>query len=62
VFLTRHGRGYLSGMIRGALPEEIARERHRLWYEATSSKEPPAAQAISSEEPPAAQATEDETP
>jgi formate dehydrogenase subunit gamma len=33
VFLTRHGRGYLSSMIRGGLPEHIARERHRTWWE-----------------------------
>jgi formate dehydrogenase subunit gamma len=51
VFLTRHGRGYLSGMIRGALPEEIARERHRLWYEATSSEVPPPAQGMEHETP-----------
>ena len=33
VFLTRHGRGYLSSMIKGGLPEHIARERHRIWWE-----------------------------
>jgi formate dehydrogenase subunit gamma len=33
VFLTRHGRGYLSSMVRGGLPEHIARERHRTWWE-----------------------------
>jgi formate dehydrogenase subunit gamma len=50
VFLTRHGRGYLTGMIRGGLPEEIARERHRLWYEALAREDPPS------------ERTEDETP
>ncbi len=33
VFLTRHGRGYLNSMVRGGLPEHIARERHRTWWE-----------------------------
>jgi hypothetical protein len=33
VFLTRHGRGYLSSMVKGALPEHIARDRHRTWWE-----------------------------
>jgi cytochrome b subunit of formate dehydrogenase len=34
VFLTKHGRRYLGAMVRGALPEEVARERHRTWWEA----------------------------
>jgi formate dehydrogenase subunit gamma len=38
VFLTRHGRGYLSAMIRGRLPEEIARERHEVWWESVSAQ------------------------
>jgi formate dehydrogenase subunit gamma len=33
VFLTRHGLGYLSSMVRGTLPGDIARERHRTWWE-----------------------------
>ncbi len=32
VFLTRHGWGYLSSMIRGGLPGHIARERHQTWW------------------------------
>ena len=35
VFLTRHGRKYLAGMIKGSLPAEVARERHRTWWEKT---------------------------
>ena len=50
VFLTRHGRGYLRGMIRGYLPEAIARERHRLWWEAAADEDR------------VRQETEDETP
>jgi formate dehydrogenase subunit gamma len=33
VFLTRHGRGYLGAMVKGRLPAQIARERHRTWWE-----------------------------
>lgn len=33
VFLTRHGRRYLGAMIRGSLPADLARERHRTWWE-----------------------------
>jgi formate dehydrogenase subunit gamma len=33
VVFTTHGRGYLAAMIGGTLREEIARERHRLWWE-----------------------------
>jgi len=33
VFLTRHGLGYLSSMVKGTLPGDIARERHRAWWE-----------------------------
>lgn len=50
VLVTRHGRGYLNGMIRGTLPEEIARERHRLWWESTQAEDA------------ATQETEDENP
>jgi formate dehydrogenase subunit gamma len=34
VFITRHGRTYLAGMIRGWIPEELARERHSRWWQA----------------------------
>ena len=34
VFLTKHGRTYLAGMIRGWIPEDLAREKHRRWWEA----------------------------
>jgi formate dehydrogenase subunit gamma len=33
VVLTRHGRRYLGGMIRGRLPADLARERHRTWWD-----------------------------
>jgi formate dehydrogenase subunit gamma len=33
VFFTRHGRDYLRGMIGGNVPEELARQRHRRWWE-----------------------------
>ncbi len=33
VLFTRHGRKYLGAMVRGTLPAEIARERHRTWWE-----------------------------
>jgi formate dehydrogenase subunit gamma len=35
VFLTRHGWGYLGAMVKGRLPVDIARERHRSWWEKT---------------------------
>lgn len=34
VFVTRHGRTYLAGMIRGWIPGQLAFERHRRWWEA----------------------------
>jgi formate dehydrogenase subunit gamma len=33
VFVTKHGRTYLAGMVRGWIPEELARERHQRWWE-----------------------------
>jgi formate dehydrogenase subunit gamma len=33
VFITKHGRTYLSGMIRGWVPEGLAWERHRRWWQ-----------------------------
>jgi formate dehydrogenase subunit gamma len=46
VFLTKHGRTYLAGMIRGWIPEELAMEKHRRWWEEeTGGKTAPAAQA-----------------
>lgn len=39
VFFTKHGRVYLSSMIRGWLPEDVARERHRLWWEKETSNQ-----------------------
>jgi formate dehydrogenase subunit gamma len=33
VVLTRHGRYYLAGMVRGRIPEWLARERHGRWWE-----------------------------
>jgi len=50
VFVTRHGRGYLQAMIRGRLPEGIARERHRTWWESVTGQDTQA------------QRTEDEAP
>jgi len=32
VLLTRHGRTYLAGMIRGWIPERLAMEKHRRWW------------------------------
>lgn len=32
VFITKHGRTYLAGMIRGWIPEELAVERHSRWW------------------------------
>ena len=33
VLLTTHGRTYLAGMIRGWIPEDLAREKHHRWWE-----------------------------
>jgi formate dehydrogenase subunit gamma len=33
VFLTRHGRTSLTGMVTGWVPEDLARERHQRWWE-----------------------------
>ncbi len=33
VFITRHGRHYLKGMVTGRVPEWLARERHQRWWE-----------------------------
>jgi cytochrome b subunit of formate dehydrogenase len=33
VFLTKHGRTYLTGMIRGWVPEQLVMERHLRWWE-----------------------------
>jgi len=33
VLVTKHGRTYLAGMVRGWVPEELARERHLRWWE-----------------------------
>jgi formate dehydrogenase subunit gamma len=41
VFLTRHGRVYLSAMVGGALAEDTARDRHVKWWEATKKEEEP---------------------
>lgn len=38
VFLTRHGRYYLGGMVRGSIPAWLARERHRRWWEQISGE------------------------
>lgn len=50
VLFTKHGRGYLTAMIRGTLQEEIARERHRRWWEITAAQDC------------TAEGTDDETP
>jgi len=34
VVITRHGRTYLAGMVRGWIPEDLARERHFRWWQA----------------------------
>jgi formate dehydrogenase subunit gamma len=34
VFITKHGRTYLAGMIRGWIPEDLARQRHVRWWAA----------------------------
>jgi len=39
VFLTRHGRHYLNGMVTGHVPEWLARERHQRWWEQCRGKE-----------------------
>lgn len=33
VVLTKHGRTYLGAMVNGSIPEDLARERHRRWWE-----------------------------
>jgi formate dehydrogenase subunit gamma len=38
VFLTKHGRIYLAGMVRGWIPEELARERHFRWWAAETER------------------------
>jgi formate dehydrogenase subunit gamma len=40
VFITRHGRTYLLGMIRGWIPEDLARERHFRWWAAETGAGP----------------------
>jgi len=40
VLVTRHGRGYLRGMIWGVLPEHIAKERHRVWWQSERGENP----------------------
>ncbi len=40
VFLTKHGRTYLAGMIRGWIPEELARERHLRWWLSETGRSP----------------------
>ncbi len=39
VVFTRHGRDYLRGMVGGTVPEELARARHRRWWEEETSQE-----------------------
>jgi formate dehydrogenase subunit gamma len=41
VFFTKHGRTYLAGMIRGWIPEDLAREKHRRWWEAETGSPAP---------------------
>ncbi len=41
VFITKHGRTYLAGMIRGWIPEELAFERHRRWWAAETGGDDP---------------------
>jgi formate dehydrogenase subunit gamma len=44
VFVTKHGRTYLKGMIGGWIPEGLARERHlRWWEEETEAPDEPGA-------------------
>ena len=38
VLVTKHGRTYLAGMIRGWIPEELAREKHQRWWEAETGE------------------------
>jgi len=49
VFVTKHGRTYLAGMIRGWIPEELAMERHRRWWAAETSGEAAAAEAAAAD-------------
>jgi cytochrome b subunit of formate dehydrogenase len=39
VFVTKHGRTYLAGMVRGWIPEELAMERHRRWWAAETGED-----------------------
>ena len=39
VFVTKHGRTYLAGMIRGWIPEQLAYERHRRWWAAETGED-----------------------
>jgi formate dehydrogenase subunit gamma len=39
VFITKHGRTYLGGMVRGWVPEALARERHERWWAAETGGE-----------------------
>jgi formate dehydrogenase subunit gamma len=43
VFLTKHGRTYLWGMVWGWIPEDLARERHLRWWQVETGGELPAA-------------------
>ena len=38
VFVTKHGRTYLAGMVRGWIPESLARERHERWWAEESDR------------------------
>ena len=53
VFVTRHGRGYLSSMVRGGLPEHIAQERHRTWWEEQRGGDPAEGSVAANDSPPA---------
>jgi formate dehydrogenase subunit gamma len=52
VFLTRHGRGYLSSMVRGGLPEHIAFERHRTWWQEQRETDPAEQPVETNDSPP----------
>lgn len=45
VFLTRHGRTYLAAMVRGWIPDTLARERHERWWRAETAQTPGVADA-----------------
>ncbi len=59
VFVTRHGRHYLRAMVWGTLPEEIARERHELWWEKTLIRDGASAEAVIEETAPEGATGED---